>query len=43
MEVWEPCGSELMLAEAERYGQTGFDHGVGHPLRLLCHAKAPHY
>jgi hypothetical protein len=19
----------------------GFDHGVGHPLLLLCHAKAP--
>src|SRR5215510_10792185 len=21
----------------------GFDHGVGHPLLLLCHAKAPSY
>jgi hypothetical protein len=21
----------------------GFDHGVGHPLLLLCHAKAPNY
>jgi hypothetical protein len=23
--------------------QTGFDHGVGHPLLLLCDAKAPNY
>jgi hypothetical protein len=23
--------------------QIGFDHGVGHPLLLLCHAKAPSY
>jgi hypothetical protein len=23
--------------------QQGFDHGVGHPLLLLCHAKAPNY
>src|SRR5256885_13393884 len=21
----------------------GFDHGVGHPSLLLCHAKAPNY
>ena len=21
----------------------GFDHGVGHPLLLLCNAKAPNY
>jgi hypothetical protein len=21
----------------------GLDHGVGHPLLLLCHAKAPNY
>jgi putative transposase len=25
------------------YSQEGFDHGVGHPLLLLCHAKAPNY
>ena len=23
--------------------ELGFDHGVGHPLLLLCHAKAPNY
>jgi hypothetical protein len=23
--------------------KEGFDHGVGHPLLLLCHAKAPNY
>jgi hypothetical protein len=22
---------------------SGFDHGVGHPLMLLCHVKAPNY
>ncbi len=22
---------------------SGFDHGVGHPLLLLCNAKAPNY
>ena len=22
---------------------AGLDHGVGHPLLLLCHAKAPNY
>jgi len=21
----------------------GFDHGAGHPLPLLCHAKTPNY
>ena len=26
-----------------RYAQVGFDHGAGHPLRLLCHTKAPNY
>jgi len=24
-------------------GFAGFDHGFGHPLLLLCHAKAPNY
>ena len=25
------------------YYPFGFDHGVGHPLLLLCDAKAPNY
>jgi hypothetical protein len=25
------------------YAFLGLDHGVGHPLLLLCHAKAPNY
>jgi hypothetical protein len=25
------------------FRKLGFDHGVGHPLLLLCHAKAPSY
>jgi hypothetical protein len=25
------------------YGERGFDHGVGHSLLLLGHAKAPNY
>jgi hypothetical protein len=24
------------------YRKEGFDHGVGHPLLLLCDSKAPH-
>jgi hypothetical protein len=36
------------LVIKELFGQqdtsyVGFDHGVGHPLLLLCHAKAPNY
>ena len=31
---------EIRLHEAGRMC-TGFDHGAGHPLLLLCDAKAP--
>ncbi len=31
-----------LLREKEK-GKFGFDHGVGHPLLLLCYAKAPNY
>ena len=29
--------------DGRRGASVGFDHGVGHPLLLLCHAKAPNY
>jgi hypothetical protein len=30
-------------ADTGRYETKGFDHGAGHPLPLLCNAKAPNY
>jgi hypothetical protein len=27
----------------KRATKCGFDHGVGHPLLILCPAKAPNY
>jgi len=36
-----------MLVQLECFSMSGhffgFDHGVGHPLLLLCHAKEPNY
>jgi hypothetical protein len=31
------------VADAVIEALQGFDHGVGHPLLLLCNAKAPNY
>jgi len=31
------------VADAVIEAEAGLDHGVGHPLLLLCHAKAPNY
>src|SRR5215471_356158 len=33
--------THLILKMTHRF--FGFDHGVGHRLLLLCHAKAPNY
>src|SRR5712692_6702711 len=33
------CGRKGQIPDKN----MGFDHGVGHPLLLLCHAKAPNY
>src|SRR4029450_5896760 len=40
---WPMVPGQSSLCNAIWYGVNGFDHGVGHPLLLLCHAKAPNY
>jgi hypothetical protein len=35
--------SQRSLQEQYEQAMTGFDHGAGHLLRLLCHTKAPNY
>ena len=49
-ESWT-LGHPLFIPPGQFYGcvppfthsALGLDHGVGHPLLLLCHAKAPNY
>jgi hypothetical protein len=36
-------GRYALLCHQARRRQTGFDHGVGHPLLFLCDANVPNY
>jgi len=44
---WHPARRVSLAADKIRVGiigaNAGLDHGVGHPLLLLCNANVPNY